>query len=72
MNGGNNAYAFLKPSGGGEATRIRVGEGYPDEQGKGWSSPLWVVRALNDRNVRQAKIAGGRKGGRGVAGGGKG
>lgn len=49
--GGNKAYAFVKPSASGEATRIRVGEGYPDEQGDGWSSPLWVVRALNDRNV---------------------
>lgn len=52
--GGNKAYAFVKPSGGGEGepTRIRVGEGYPDDQGNGWSSPLWVVRALNDRHVR--------------------
>ncbi|CAN0408085.1 unnamed protein product [Ectocarpus sp. 12 AP-2014] len=49
--GGEKAYAFVKPDAAGEATRIRVGEGYPDEQGKGWSSPLWVVRALNDRNV---------------------
>eukprot|EP00752_Nemacystus_decipiens_P010558 g9402.t1 len=48
---GNKAYAFVKPSATGEPTRIRVGEGYPDEQGNGWSSPLWVVRALNDRNV---------------------
>ncbi|CAN0038186.1 unnamed protein product, partial [Laminaria digitata] len=53
LSGGDKAYAFLKPSGGGngELTRIRVGEGYPDEQTNGWSSPLWVVRALNDRNV---------------------
>eukprot|EP00903_Cladosiphon_okamuranus_P009364 g8928.t1 len=49
--GGNKAYAFVKPSASGEPTRIRVGEGYPDEQGNSWSSPLWVVRALNDRNV---------------------
>ena len=54
LSGGDKAYAFLKPSGGGdgELTRIRVGQGYPDEQGNGWSSPLWVVRALNDRKVR--------------------
>ena len=54
LSGGDKAYAFLKPAGGasGELTRIRVGEGYPDEQSNGWSSPLWVVRALNDRNVR--------------------
>lgn len=51
-NGGNKAYAFLKPEGGeGEPKRIRVGEGYPEEQSKGWSSPLWVVRALKDRQV---------------------
>ncbi|CAM9964017.1 unnamed protein product [Ectocarpus sp. 8 AP-2014] len=49
--GGDKAYAFVKPDAAGEATRIRVGEGYPDEQGNSWSSPLWVVRALNDRNV---------------------
>lgn len=54
LNGGDKAYAFLKPAGdaSGEPTRIRIGEGYPDEQTNGWSSPLWVVRALNDRNVR--------------------
>lgn len=54
LSGGDKAYAFLKPAGGGsgEPTRIRIGEGYPDEQTNGWSSPLWVVRALNDRNVR--------------------
>lgn len=51
--GGNKAYAFVKPSATGEPARIRVGEGYPDEQGDGWSSPLWVVRALNDRNVSE-------------------
>lgn len=51
--GGEKAYAYVKPAGGGgEPTRIRVGEGYPNEQGDGWSSPLWVVRALNDRKVR--------------------
>ncbi|CAN0068700.1 unnamed protein product [Ectocarpus fasciculatus] len=49
--GGDKAYAFVKPDAAGEAARIRVGEGYPDEQGNSWSSPLWVVRALNDRNV---------------------
>lgn len=50
--GGDKAYAFVKPEGGrGEPTRIRVGEGYPNEQGDGWSSPLWVVRALSDRHV---------------------
>lgn len=63
LNGGNKAYAFVKKSGDGEATRIRVGEGYPDEQGKGWSSPLWVVRALNDRNVRETIMVEGRGGG---------
>lgn len=50
---GNKAYAWVKSSdkAGEEGARIRIGEGYPDEQGDGWSSPLWVVRALNDRNV---------------------
>lgn len=65
--GGNKAYAFVKPSASGEATRIRVGEGYPDEQGNGWSSPLWVVRALNDRNVSEKR---GRKGKERKGGGG--
>lgn len=50
---GNKAYAWVKSSDKveDEGMRIRIGEGYPDEQGDGWSSPLWVVRALNDRNV---------------------
>lgn len=54
--GGNKAYAFLKGASAGtegerELTRIRIGEGYPEEQNNGWSSPLWVIRALRDRNV---------------------
>ncbi|CAM9327590.1 unnamed protein product [Choristocarpus tenellus] len=50
--GGNKAYAFLKPtSGNGEPSRIRVGEGYPEEKGNNWSSPLWVVRAVKEKNV---------------------
>lgn len=59
--GGNKAYVFLKPEGGeGEPKRIRVGEGYPEEQSKGWSSPLWVVRALRDRQVGRRKGGGGQ------------
>ena len=61
--GGNKAYAFVKPTATGEPTRIRVGEGYPDEQGNGWSSPLWVVRALNDRNVSETLMMEGGRGG---------
>ncbi|CAM9674107.1 unnamed protein product [Discosporangium mesarthrocarpum] len=55
FSGGDKAYAFLRPTSGpanGAASkRIRIGEGWPEEKGNSWSSPLWVVRALNDRSV---------------------
>lgn len=60
ISGGEKAYAFIKVSdtkAGIEATRIRIGEGYPEEQSKGWSSPLWLIRALRDRNVRCSGVA---------------
>lgn len=31
--------------------RIRIGEGFPIEQHDGYSSPMFVVRALNNKNV---------------------
>mmetsp|Transcript_5240 Transcript_5240/g.9234 ORF Transcript_5240/g.9234 Transcript_5240/m.9234 type:complete len:213 (-) Transcript_5240:100-738(-) len=49
---GNRAYAYLRGDAEGTAgTRIRIGEGYPIDQTKGWSSPLWVVRSLENKKV---------------------
>ncbi len=31
-----------------EVTRLRIGEGFPVDNPKAWSSPLWVVRVLKD------------------------
>ncbi len=55
--GGNVAYAYIMKEGGkegGAATtteRVRIGEGFPIENGKTWSSPLWVVRILKDKQI---------------------
>ncbi|CAM9851339.1 unnamed protein product [Chrysoparadoxa australica] len=42
---GDQAYAFV----GGK--KVRIGAGFPAEQSAGWSSPLWVVRALQNHSV---------------------
>jgi hypothetical protein len=35
-----------------EATqRLRIGEGFPIDNPKAWSSPLWVVRILKDKQI---------------------
>lgn len=51
---GDAAYATLK-SGDGDGRsaggRIRIGEGYPVEDPKGWSSPAFVVKAVAKRGV---------------------
>ncbi len=42
---GDRAYAQV-----GEK-RIRIGEGYPVEQSKGWSSPAFAIRSVKDKGV---------------------
>ena len=57
LEGGNVAYAYIVKEGGkegGAATtteRVRIGEGFPIENGKTWSSPFWVVRILKDKQI---------------------
>lgn len=61
LEGGNVAYAYVAPrrgdkEGAGEgkeagAERVRIGEGFPVENGKTWSSPLWMVRILKDKQI---------------------
>eukprot|EP00571_Detonula_confervacea_P006565 CAMPEP_0172330926 /NCGR_PEP_ID=MMETSP1058-20130122/61659_1 /TAXON_ID=83371 /ORGANISM="Detonula confervacea, Strain CCMP 353" /LENGTH=256 /DNA_ID=CAMNT_0013048163 /DNA_START=41 /DNA_END=810 /DNA_ORIENTATION=- len=53
---GDVAYATLKSSGEGGSTTenskpIRIGEGYPVEDPKGWSSPAFVVKAVAKKGV---------------------
>lgn len=52
---GDVAYATLKSSGEDGSTEsskpIRIGEGYPVEDPKGWSSPAFVVKAVAKKNV---------------------
>jgi hypothetical protein len=53
---GDAAYATFKSSGGDGAVgagggRIRIGEGYPVEDPRGWSSPAFVVKAVARRGV---------------------
>lgn len=49
---GDAAYAtFKKPADGEKQKPIRIGEGFPTEQHDGWSSPAFVVKALNKREV---------------------
>eukprot|EP00541_Cyclophora_tenuis_P009768 CAMPEP_0116579914 /NCGR_PEP_ID=MMETSP0397-20121206/22499_1 /TAXON_ID=216820 /ORGANISM="Cyclophora tenuis, Strain ECT3854" /LENGTH=215 /DNA_ID=CAMNT_0004109413 /DNA_START=70 /DNA_END=717 /DNA_ORIENTATION=+ len=49
---GDAAYVTFKPSEEDQnPTPIRIGEGYPTEQHDGWSSPAFVVRALQNYNV---------------------
>jgi hypothetical protein len=45
---GDVAYVTFKD---GDGKPIRVGEGYPIEQHDGWSSPAFVVRAVENQNV---------------------
>jgi hypothetical protein len=49
LEGGNVAYAYIVKEGGTE--RVRIGEGFPIENGKTWSSPLFVVRILKGRQI---------------------
>ena len=44
---GDAAYVTFKGSEG----KIRIGEGYPIEKHDGWSSPAFVVRAVENNNV---------------------
>mmetsp|Transcript_45879 Transcript_45879/g.139339 ORF Transcript_45879/g.139339 Transcript_45879/m.139339 type:complete len:202 (-) Transcript_45879:479-1084(-) len=49
---GDAAYATFKANSDGEKpTPIRIGEGFPIEQHDGWSSPAFVVKALNKKEV---------------------
>lgn len=45
---GDAAYVTFKE---GDGKPIRVGQGYPIEQHDGWSSPAFVVRAVENNNV---------------------
>jgi hypothetical protein len=45
---GDVAYVTFKE---GDGKPIRIGEGYPIEQHDGWSSPAFVVRAVENQNV---------------------
>lgn len=51
QSGGSKTYVWVKQGDKGlsKGSHIRIGEGYPDDQANRWSSPLGVVRALNDR-----------------------
>ena len=48
---GDAAYATFKSAEGAGASRIRIGEGYPVEDPRGWSSPAFVVKAVARRGV---------------------
>lgn len=53
LEGANVAYAYIEKEEGAATTteRVRIGEGFPIENGKTWSSPLWVVRILKDKQI---------------------
>lgn len=55
LDGGNIAYATVREASTGEAggatSRLRIGEGFPVDNPKAWSSPLWVVRILKDKQI---------------------
>lgn len=44
---GNVCYVEVE----GVGKMVRIGEGYPVEDPKGWSSPSFVIRSLKDKNV---------------------
>ena len=44
---GDVAFAILKEDG----KRIRIGQGMPEEKGNGWSSPMYVMRILDNKGV---------------------
>jgi hypothetical protein len=50
---GDAAYVTFKSKEGGEIKErpIRIGEGYPIEDPEGWSSPSFVVKAVQKRGV---------------------
>ena len=49
---GDVGYVTFKSKGGeGQPKKIRIGDGYPIEQHDGWSSPAFVVRAVERYNV---------------------
>lgn len=49
----NKAYAFTDDLG-----RIRIGEGYPIEDGRSWSSPLFVTRILDNNQIKYSYAEG--------------
>ena len=38
--------------------RFRVGEGYPIEDGRSWSSPLFVTRILDNNQIPRTYVGG--------------
>lgn len=62
LDGGNVAYATVREAaaasaaesaeaGAAATSRLRIGEGFPVDNPKAWSSPLWVVRILKDKEI---------------------
>ena len=41
-----------------ESGRIRIGQGYPVDDGKSWSSPLFVTRTLANNQIPYGYVAG--------------
>uniref|UniRef100_A0A7S2EIH9 Uncharacterized protein n=1 Tax=Trieres chinensis TaxID=1514140 RepID=A0A7S2EIH9_TRICV len=49
---GDAAYATFRPKEGEEKQKpVRIGEGFPIEQHDGWSSPAFVVKALQKKGI---------------------
>ena len=38
--------------------RVRIGEGYPIEDGRSWSSPLFVTRILDNNMIPYSYVGG--------------
>lgn len=58
LDGGNIAYATIRDASTAEGSseapatnRLRIGEGFPIDNPKAWSSPLFVVRILKDKQI---------------------
>ncbi len=48
---GDAAYVTFKSNDESKGLKIRIGEGYPIEDPKGWSSPAFVVKAVAKKGV---------------------
>jgi len=52
----NKAWILVKAEG--LPDRVRIGEGYPIEDGRSWSSPLFVTRILDNNQIKYSYVAG--------------